>query len=237
MGSVILVRHGRSVANRDHILAGRTAGVALDDAGRAQAASLATRLADCRIARIVSSPIQRCRETVAPLAELFGLEVEIDDDLAEVDYGEWTGRKLADLRAEPLWRTVQEHPSAMVFPGGESLAQVSTRAVAAARRYGVDPLHAPGDRPDAGGAVLLCSHGDVLGAIVADALGMHLDLFQRLVIAPASISVVHYGATRSFVDRLGDTGSLAGIGRGGRPAEAPSEATVGGVTGSPESSA
>lgn len=220
---VILLRHGRSSANGAHVLAGRTPGVGLDDRGRAQAEALIHRLADCTIGAIVSSPLQRCRETVAPLAAALGLPVVVDDRLAEVDYGDWTGRKLAELRGEPLWRTVQEHPSGMVFPGGEALAAVSVRGIAAARQYGA----AAG-----GGAVLLCSHGDVLGAILADALGLHLDLFQRLVIRPASLSVVRYLPRRSVVELLGDTGSLAGLGRPARvdPAAA-GDAVIGGDPG------
>lgn len=202
MGVLILVRHGRSHANKKHVLAGRTPGVDLDPTGQAQAEHLVERLVDCRLTAIVSSPLERCRATVAPLSLARRLPVTIDDRLTEVDYGQWTGRALEDLRNEPAWRTVQDHPSAMVFPGGEAMASVSARAVAAARE------HAAAE--DA--AVLLCSHGDVLGAIVADALGLHLDLFQRIVLTPSSVSVVRYTPTRSFVERLGDTGTLAGIG-------------------------
>lgn len=202
MGTVILVRHGRSTANKEHVLAGRTPGVGLDATGMEQAARLVERLADCSIGAIVSSPLDRCRSTVQPLAEALSLPVAIDERLNEVDYGEWTGRKLADLRGDKAWHTVQNHPSAMVFPHGEALAAVSARAVAAAREHAAS----------GSGAVLLCSHGDVLGAILADALGMHQDLFQRLVIGPASISVVRYTPMRSFVLRIGDTGTLAGIG-------------------------
>lgn len=211
MGTVILVRHGRSRANKQHVLAGRTPGVALDPTGLAQAGNLVERLADCRLTAIVSSPLERCRATVEPLSLARRLPVTTDERLTEVDYGGWTGRSLDELRTEPAWRTVQDQPSAMVFPGGEGLAAVSARAVAAAREYAA--------ADDA--AVLLCSHGDVLGAIVADALGLHLDLFQRIVLAPSSVSVVHYTPTRSFVERLGDTGTLAGVGAvpPGRPSD------------------
>lgn len=201
-GVVVLVRHGRSSANRKHVLAGRTPGVGLDPTGLAQAERLVERLADCRLTAIVSSPLERCRATVEPLSLARRLPVTVDDRLTEVDYGQWTGRSLDDLRKEPAWRTVQDHPSAMVFPGGEGLAAVSARAVAAAREHAAAT----------DGAVLLCSHGDLLGSIVADALGLHLDLFQRIILAPASVSVVRYTPTRSFVERLGDTGTLAGIG-------------------------
>jgi probable phosphomutase (TIGR03848 family) len=202
MGTLILLRHGRSSANGAHVLAGRTPGIGLDPTGLAQAEHLVQRLADCRLTAIVSSPMDRCRATVEPLSLARRLPVTLDDRLTEVDYGDWTGRSLDDLRKEPAWRTVQDHPSAMVFPGGEGLAAVSARAVAAAREHA-----AASD-----GAVLLCSHGDVLGAIVADALGLHLDLFQRIILVPSSVSVVRYTPTRSFVERFGDTGTLAGIG-------------------------
>lgn len=211
--TVILVRHGRSTANSAGILAGRSADVDVDETGAAQAAALVDRLADCRIARIVSSPLLRCRSTVAPLAAALDLGVATDDRLAEVDYGDWTGRALNDLAREPLWRTVQLQPSAAAFPNGESLAAVSARAVAAAR----DLAQSPGRS----GAVLLCSHGDLIASILADALGMHLDLFQRLVVSPASVSVIRYTPLRTFVERINDTGSLAGI---GVPPAAPPEA-------------
>lgn len=202
--TVILLRHGRSTANGAGILAGRSAGVDVDSTGAQQASALIDRLAECRIARIVSSPMLRCLSTVAPLAAALGLDVTVDDRLAEVDYGDWTGRRLADLATEPLWRIVQTHPSAAVFPNGEALAAVSARAVAAARSHAA--------RDDGSGAVLICSHGDVIASILADALGMHQDLFQRLVVSPASVSVIRYTSARAFVEHVNDTGSLAGIG-------------------------
>lgn len=202
--TVILLRHGRSVANQDGILAGRTPAVELDATGLRQAAGLIGRLGDCRIERIVSSPLLRCRSTVEPFAGARQLAVTVDDRFAEVDYGTWTGRRLVDLATEPLWRTVQDHPSAAVFPGGEGLAAVSARAAAAVRDYTAGL--------NGSGALLICSHGDVIKAILADALGLHLDLFQRLVVSPASVSVVRYTAARAFVERMNDTGSLDGIG-------------------------
>jgi probable phosphoglycerate mutase len=224
MGSLILVRHGRSNANRKHVLAGRTPGVGLDPTGLAQAERLVERLAECRITAIVSSPMERCVATVGPVSRALGMPVTLDERLTEVDYGQWTGRSLDELRKEPAWRTVQDHPSAMVFPGGEALAAVSARAVAAAREHAAAT----------DGAVLLCSHGDLLGAIVADALGLHLDLFQRLILVPSSVSVVHYTPTRSFVERFGDTGTLAGIGAAAVAASHDGAAAVGGDPGTGE---
>ena len=226
--TVILVRHGRSTANTSGVLAGRTEGIGLDHLGLSQAAALTGRLAGVldELTAVVRSPLQRCAETVAPLITLLGerpgnqvCEV-VEDDVVEVDYGQWSNRPLRELAGEPLWKTVQQHPSAAVFPGGEGLQEVSRRATAVVRaldrRYG-----------GADGALpwLLCSHGDVLKAILADALGMHLDAFQRIVVDPASISVVHYGAARPQVLTVNNSGELV---LPHRPAAA---ATVGGSTG------
>ncbi|WP_420120584.1 MSMEG_4193 family putative phosphomutase [Nakamurella sp.] len=198
MVTVLLVRHGRSTSNAAGTLAGRTPGVDLDDHGRTQAAALAGRLSGIPIHRLVCSPMDRCRQTVAPLAAALGLEVETDDRLLEVDYGSWSGRELKALLHEPLWRVVQAHPSAAVFPDGEGLAEMSARAV--------DGIRAIRRAATADTTVLVCSHGDVIKAILADALGLHLDSFQRIVVAPASVSVVRYTPLRPFVERVNDTG-------------------------------
>ncbi|GAA4662007.1 MSMEG_4193 family putative phosphomutase [Gordonia humi] len=205
--TVILVRHGRSTANTSGVLAGRTPGVGLDDLGRSQADGLVDRLGDAagRLRAVVRSPLQRCAETVAPLvAGLDGCREITADDLAEVDYGDWSGRKLTELVGEPLWKTVQRHPSHAVFPGGEGLADVSRRASAAVRE--LDREHG-GD--DGEGLWLACSHGDVIKSIVADALGMHLDGFQRIVVDPASITVIRYTRDRPYVLTLNNNGALA----------------------------
>ncbi len=201
--TVLLVRHGRSTANTAGVLAGRTPGVQLDDHGREQADQIAQRLDGITVDRLISSPLERCLQTVTPFATAAGLQVETDDRFAEVDYGNWSGRPLKDLAAEPLWRTVQQHPSAAVFPGGEGLAAVSSRAAEAIRDV---RLSAVQDQ-----TVLVCSHGDVIKAILADALGMHLDCFQRIVVAPASLSVVRFTALRPFVERINDTGDLGSL--------------------------
>ena len=209
MSTVILLRHGRSTANVAGVLAGRTPGVSLDDVGRGQAEEVAKRLDGITIDALVSSPMDRCQQTVAPLAAATGLTVRIEPRLAEVDYGDWTGKALGDLSGEDLWRTVQSHPSAAVFPGGEGLAAVGVRAVAAIREL-VAELG-----PDA--VILACSHGDVIKAVLADALGLHLDGFQRIVVAPASLSVVRYTPLRPFVERVNDSGELGSL----RPAPKP----------------
>ena len=201
--TVILLRHGRSTSNTAGVLAGRSAGVDLDDKGREQAAGLIDRIGDLPIRAVVSSPMLRCRRTVGPLAEALCLEPLIDDRLSEVDYGEWTGRKIGELAKEPLWSVVQAHPSAAVFPGGEGLAQVQARAVAAVREHdrrvaqehGADVLW------------LACTHGDVIKSVIADAYGIHLDGFQRVTADPASVSVVRYTPLRPFVLHVNHTGA------------------------------
>lgn len=237
--TVLLLRHGRSTANTSHTLAGRSAGVSLDEVGRAQADRVVQRLAGLPLARIVCSPLERCRQTVGPLAERLGMVPLVDERLVEVDYGTWTGRALVELLQEPLWSVVQQHASAAVFPGGEGLAQVQVRAVAAVRE------HDARLRQEHGGDVLwlACTHGDVIKSVVADALGVHLDGFQRIVAEPASVSVVRYTRTRPFLHHLNDTGSdLAHLappardpggppGEDGRVLPGGSDAVVGGGAG------
>ena len=234
MTTLILLRHGRSAANANGVLAGRAAGVELDDTGRAQADKLIDRLAGVPIAEIVCSPMLRCEQTVAPLAEARGLVPGTEPELAEVDYGSWTGSELKTLFKEPLWKVVQAHPSAAVFPGGEGLAGMQARAVAAVRRH--DARIAAEHGPAA--VWLACSHGDVIKAVLADALATHLDNFQRIIVDPSSISVVHYTETRPFVARVNDLGGdVSGLvppapkRRRRKAAPRSSDAVVGGDTG------
>ncbi|WP_327098857.1 MSMEG_4193 family putative phosphomutase [Nocardia vinacea] len=206
--TVILLRHGVSTSNTARTLAGRSAGVDLTEHGDTQARAVAERLASLPIEHIVHSPLLRCQRTVAPLAEKLGLEPEYDDRLIEVDYGDWTGKAIADLLTEPLWKVVQRHASGAVFPSGEGLAQVQIRAVAAVREH--DRRFAE----KAGHDVLwvACTHGDVIKSVLADALGLHLDGFQRIVVEPASLSIVRYTPTAPYVVRLNDTGAdLSGL--------------------------
>jgi probable phosphomutase (TIGR03848 family) len=198
--TVVLLRHGRTTANTGGVLAGWTPGVQLDEAGAAQAQAVAERLTEVPLAAVVSSPLERCRQTAAAVVAGRDAEVQTDDRLGEARYGDWTGRTLKELVKEPLWKVVQQHPSAAVFPGadGEGLAQTQARAVAAVREWNAKL------GPDA--VWLACSHGDVIKAVLADALGLHLDQFQRIVVDPASISVVTYTETRPFVVRMNDVG-------------------------------
>jgi probable phosphomutase (TIGR03848 family) len=178
---------------------------------------------------VVSSPLERCRQTADAVAAGRELTVQIDERLGEARYGDWTGRTIKELAKEPLWKVVQQHPSAAVFPGadGEGLAQTQARAVAAVRAWNATL------GPDA--VWLACSHGDVIKAILADALGLHLDQFQRIVVDPASVSVVTYTDTRPFVVRINDTGGdVSGLippPRNRRRRKASSDAVVGGGAG------
>ncbi|MBM7460954.1 histidine phosphatase family protein [Rhodococcus coprophilus] len=224
--TVILLRHGRSTANTSHVLAGRTPGVELDEVGNIQAKNLVTRLSGLEIAEIVRSPLLRCRQTVEPLVQDRGLTPVVEDRLAEVDYGDWTGRALKDLLEEPLWKVVQQHASAAVFPGGEGLAEVQQRAVAAIREH--DRRLAAAHGKDV--VWVACTHGDVIKSILADALATHLDGFQRIVAEPASISVIRYTDTRPFVLRVNDTGSdLSGLAGPAAPKSVPGGEVPGGA--------
>ncbi|MFF8194214.1 histidine phosphatase family protein [Streptomyces bobili] len=228
MPTLILVRHGRSTANTSGVLAGWTPGVALDERGAAQAAALPARLEGVPITEVVASPLQRCQETVRPLlAARPDLPVHSEERIGEAHYGDWSGRKLAELTDDPLMEVVQSHPSAAAFPGGESMRAMQTRAAEAVREWNARVERDHG--PDA--AYLMCSHGDIIKSLVADALGLHLDLFQRISVEPCSVTVIRYTRLRPFLVRLGDTGDFASL----MPREAPPErdATVGGDAGAP----
>jgi len=205
MTTVLLVRHGRSTANTAGVLAGHTPGVHLDKTGREQADRLAKRLKGLQLAAAISSPLERCMETAQRALTGRHLTVVTDDRVAECRYGDWTGRELKTLVDEPMWRVVQQHPSAAVFPGteGEPLQEVQNRSVTAIREWnawlGSNAVYA------------VFSHGDVIKAILADALGVHLDQFQRIVVDPCSVSVVTYTPGRPFVHRMNDTSGALNV--------------------------
>jgi probable phosphomutase (TIGR03848 family) len=229
--TVILVRHGRTTANADGTLAGHQP-VGLDDTGQLQAKAAGERLAGVPLAAVVTSPLIRCRETLA--LALPDTSPQVDERLMECGYGDWEGQSLKKLAKDPLWKVVQQHPSAATFPAGEPLAAMSTRAVAAVRDW--DARIGAEHGPDA--LWLACSHGDVIKAIVADALGVHLDMFQRIVVEPASVTVISYTPLRPFLVRLNDTGTPLGAlvphGRARRRRSArDSDAAVGGGAGTP----
>ncbi|HXW44046.1 MAG TPA: histidine phosphatase family protein [Streptosporangiaceae bacterium] len=201
MTLVLVVRHGLT-ASTGKALTGWTPGISLDDRGRGQAAALGSRLAQVPIDAIITSPLERCRETAALIAAARDQPsaTHVDDRLGECHYGDWTGRPLKRLAADPLWPVVQAHPSAVRFPGadGESMLAMQVRAVTAIRewnaRLGRDAVY------------LICSHGDVIKAILADSLGMHLDMLQRIQVDPCSLSAIRYTPLRPFVLRMNDTG-------------------------------
>ncbi|WP_028048985.1 MSMEG_4193 family putative phosphomutase [Cellulomonas sp. URHD0024] len=197
MATVLLVRHGRSTANVAGILAGRTAGVRLDAVGRSQAERAGQRLAEVPLVALISSPLARCRQTARIIGEHQGAAVRtrIEAGIVECDYGQWQGRPLRELAKEPLWAVVQTQPSAAVFPGGESLAAMQGRSVAAIRRHdaALEAEHG------AGAVWVAVTHGDIIATVLADALGMGLDLYQRLVVNPGSVSIIRYGPARPDV--------------------------------------
>lgn len=226
MATVLIVRHGRTTANATGVLAGRTPGVLLDATGHEQAARTAERLAVVPLVAVVTSPMERCRETAQAILDRQDPTPPtlVDERVTECDYGAWQNRPLAELAKEPLWRTVQTQPSATIFPGGESMAAMQARAVAAVREHdaAIEAEHGPG------AVFAVVTHGDIVKALLADALGMHLDLFQRIGAGPASVSVVRYGATRPDVVATNtDGGDLSWL----RAAAPAGDAPVGGGAG------
>jgi probable phosphomutase (TIGR03848 family) len=197
MTTVLLIRHGRTSANTAGVLVGRTSGIGLDDAGIQQVDQLATRLAGVQLRTVVTSPLRRCRQTAQAVltAQSDGCALAVDQGLVECAYGEWTGRPLRELSKDKLWDAVQHQPSSVRFPGGESMSEMSARAINAVR--GWDARIADQHGPHAVWAAV--SHGDIIKAILADALGMHLDSFQRIVVDPASISIIRYTAARPYL--------------------------------------
>jgi probable phosphomutase (TIGR03848 family) len=200
MSTLLLVRHGLTKLTGP-VLAGRTPGLHLDERGEKQATATAARIAALPVSAIVTSPLDRCLDTAQYIAAAQSkeLELQVDRRLIECDYGDWTGKPLKDLAKDPVWKVVQTQPSAARFPGGESLSEVSARAVAAVRDWNA--------RLADDAIWVACSHGDVIKAILADALGLHLDQFQRIVVDPCSVSVVRYTDTRPYVLRSNDVGA------------------------------
>jgi probable phosphoglycerate mutase len=226
MGTLLLVRHGLT-AMTGPVLAGWTPGIHLNGRGLEQAAALAERIRQVPLAAIVASPLERCQETAAAIAADRDISVVTDERLGECKYGDWTGQELKKLAKDPLWKVVQAHPSAAAFPNGEALRDTQARAVDAIREHNA----ALGD--DA--TWMAVSHGDVIKAVVADALGVHLDMFQRIQIDPCSLTVIRYTTLRPFVVRMNDVGgSVADLlppkRRGRRKSS--SDAAVGGGAGS-----
>ena len=194
---VLFVRHGQTPTT-GKVLPGRTPGLHLADEGRAQAEAAALRIAELkRVDAVYASPLERAKETAAPIGAARGLKVQTERGLLECDFGEWTGGELKALMKLPEWRTVQRYPSGFRFPGGESFTDMQTRIVDAIAR-----LRAK----HAGGVVVAVSHADPIKAAVAHALGTHLDLFQRIVISTCSITAVAYGESGPTVLTVNSTG-------------------------------
>jgi probable phosphoglycerate mutase len=197
-----LIRHAHSEANAAGILSGRLPNVHLSEKGIAQSSQLAQRLGDFPVSTLRISPMERCFETISPWINSIVLpknprfEPLIDEELTEVDYGTWSGKKLAVLSKNRLWKTVQESPSRMYFPRGEGIAQMQARAMKS--------VHQAVAMKSKGSAVIV-SHGDVIKSIVASALGMHLDEFQRIIIDPASISIIDFSSTKPRTLLLNDS--------------------------------
>lgn len=202
MGTLLLIRHGRTDANANGILAGRTLGVALDEVGRSSTVALAERLKGVNIAQVVSSPLERTQETASLLFEE-NKDIALEDRLLECDYGDWQGAKLSELAVHELWPIVQQRPDEMIFPNGESMNDMSARASTAAREWDAKLTTEHGDKV----VWVAVTHGDIIKAICADAMGLPLRKFQSLLVEPASVSVIHYLDSGSAVSKLNDTGS------------------------------
>jgi probable phosphomutase (TIGR03848 family) len=226
--TVVLVRHGLTHMTGP-VLAGWTPGLHLDERGREQAAAVAERLRPLPLDAVVSSPLDRCLDTAGAILAGREQELQVEERLGECRYGDWTGKPLKELAKDPLWKVVQAHPSAVVFPGpeGEALRDTQARAVNAVRDWNA--------RLGSDATWLACSHGDVIKAVVADAMGLHLDQFQRISIDPCSVTVIRYSELRPFVVRVNDTGGgvadLLPSKKKGRRRKASSDAVVGGGSG------
>lgn len=198
---LILVRHGQTPTT-GKVLPGRAPGLHLAEQGLEQARTAAERLSKLsKVDAIYASPLERTRETAAPIGKALGLPVKVDRGLLEADFGDWTGRELKDLMKLPEWGTVQRAPSTFRFPSGESFLEMQTRIVGA-----LDRLR----ERHPGGVVIAVSHADPIKAAVAHAMGTHLDLFQRIVISPCSVSAIAYHGGGPVVLTVNSTGGSLG---------------------------
>jgi probable phosphomutase (TIGR03848 family) len=194
---LLLVRHGQTPTTGT-TLPGRAPGLHLSDKGVAQAEAVGARIGGlANVSAVYASPLERTRETAAPIAKAVGVRVQRDRGLLEADFGEWTGRKLKDLMKLPEWRTVQRYPSGFRFPGGESFTEMQQRIVSALQSLAA---RHPGE------TVVAVSHADPIKAAVAHALGTHLDLFQRIVVSPCSVSAILVTAGGPVVLAVNSTG-------------------------------
>jgi probable phosphoglycerate mutase len=195
---VLLVRHGQTPTT-GAVLPGRAKGLDLADTGREQAEAVAGRIAPFadRVAAVYASPLERTRQTAAPIAKALGRRVQVDKGLLEADFGTWTGAKLKDLMKLPEWKTVQNRPSTFRFPEGESFAEMQLRiGTAIERMVAAHP----------GQVVVAVSHADPIKAAVAQSMGCHLDLFQRIVVSPCSVTAIAHGPGGPIVLCVNSTG-------------------------------
>ena len=205
MTTILLIRHAVNDFVKTGKLAGWTEGVHLNEEGKAQAEALGERLADAPLRQIYASPIARTRETAAAIARHHPqLRVQEQRAIGEVQYGDWEGKKISDLSRRKMWSLVQEYPSRAYFPGGESMRGVQTRIVDAIEALAQDH---PGEM------IALVFHADLIKMALAHYLGMHLDVFQRIVISPASISTLQLGHSRPFILGMNDIAHVAALKR------------------------
>jgi probable phosphoglycerate mutase len=219
---IVLVRHAVT-AETGPVLSGRRPGIPLSEKGQEQAERVAARLADLPVAAVYASPVQRCQETARAIAQRHGLDVVTNDGLEEADYGEWTGQKLADLAKTPLWRVVQARPSMARFPGGESMRAMQSRAVDAVEQIVAAHPHE---------LVVAVSHADVIRLVVAQFAGVHLDLFQRLWVSPASVTALAFDGPGVGIVKLNDHGTLDEL-LPPKPEAESADAAPGGTQGAP----
>ena len=194
--TILMVRHGQTPTT-GKVLPGRAKGLHLADLGIEQAKIAALRIAELQVDAVYSSPLERAKETAAPISAALGLKTQIERGLFECDFGDWTGKELKHLMKLPEWQTVQRAPSTFRFPNGESFTEMQTRMVGA-----LDKLRTR----HPGGTIVCVSHADTIKAAVAHAMGTHIDLFQRIVISPASVSAITWHAGGPIVLAVNSTG-------------------------------
>ncbi len=203
MTHILLIRHAVNDFVKTGKLAGRTPGVHLNDDGKAQAEALGKRLADSKLHQIISSPLDRTQETAQAVAQYHPhLQIQTNDEIGEVDYGDWQGASISSLRGRKMWSVIQEYPTRAYFPNGETMRNVQVRAVNEIERLAREyPTH----------TIAIFSHADLIKMVVAHYLGMHLDVFQRIVISPASITGIQLGHSRPFITTVNDTAHVQAL--------------------------
>jgi probable phosphoglycerate mutase len=202
MTLLLLIRHAVTDLTGKRLY-GRSEGVTLSEEGRRQAADLARRVSEVPLDALYSSPLERCMETAQQVAKASGAEARPLEGVLEIDYGDWTGRPFTSLRNTKLWSEFHgATPSAPRFPGGETLAEAQRRAVAA-----IDEL--VGRHPKE--TVAVVTHGDVVALVLAHYAGIHVDMFQRLEVSPASVTAIGIGGGAPRIRRVNDTGTLGDL--------------------------